>query len=165
VPDGLEGMASGATNTLRDFGFTLGPAVVGAVALGRATSNINARVASSPKLHQALQSFYASPAHAPAAQQAKVTAAVQAVKSGPLGQNGVPATVPGPGGHPMPFNPLHTIAFHALDHAYNLGYFVCGAAAAVSFLLAAIVLGGRRTGAEEAAPEPSEARELTASIS
>jgi MFS family permease len=165
VPDGLEGMASGATNTLRDFGFTLGPAVVGAVALGRATSNINARVAASPKLHQALQSFYASPAHAPAAQQAKVTAAVQAVKSGPLGQNGVPAAVPGPGGHPMPFNPLHTIAFHALDHAYNLGYFVCGAAAAVSFLLAAIVLGGRRTGAEEATPEPSDKRELTASFS
>jgi hypothetical protein len=88
--------------------------------------------------------------------------AVAAVKSGPLGQNAVPATVPGPGGHPMPFNPLHSIAFHALDHAYNVGYFVCGAAAAVSFVLAAVALGGPRQGQEpdagrSPAPETTEA--------
>jgi MFS family permease len=142
VPDGLEGMASAATNTLRDFGFTLGPAIVGAVALGRAGSIITAKVSASPALQKALTAFYASPSHAPAAERSKVAAAVQAVRSGPLGQHAVPATVPGPGGHPMPFNPLHTIAFHALDHAYNIGYFVCGAAAAVSFLLAAVALGG-----------------------
>lgn len=166
VPHGLEGMASGATNTLRDFGFTLGPAIVGAVALGRAASNINARVASSPPLHKALQTFYSAPAHAPAGQKATVSAAVAAVKSGPLGQNAVPATVPGPGGKPMPFNPLHTVAFHALDHAYNIGYFVCGVAAAVSFVLAAVALGGAARKAEEpaasvsrgsGAPEPGEA--------
>ncbi len=156
VPDGLEGMASGATNTLRDFGFTLGPAIVGAVALGRAATNINAKVAASPTLHKALSKFYAAPAHAPAAQKEKVTAAVAAVKSGPLGQNAVPPTVPGPGGHPMPFNPLHSIAFHALDHAYNIGYFVCGAAAAVSFLLAAVAIRGSSEGSE---PAPDEATE------
>ena len=33
VPNHLAGMASGSTNMLRDFGFTLGPAIVGAVAL------------------------------------------------------------------------------------------------------------------------------------
>jgi hypothetical protein len=158
VPEGLEGMASGATNTLRDLGFTLGPAIVGAVALGRAASNINARVAASPKLHQALQAFYAAPAHAPAAQREKVAAAVAAVKSGPLGQNGVPATIgpTHPGGHPMPFNPLHSIAFHALDHAYNIGYFVCGAAAAVSFVLVAAALGG--TGERAPSDEPAGTR-------
>ena len=43
VPEGLEGMASGATNTLRDLGFTLGPAIVGAIALGRAACNIKPR--------------------------------------------------------------------------------------------------------------------------
>jgi hypothetical protein len=52
----------------------------------------------------------------------------------------------------MPFNPLHSVAFHALDHAFNIGYFVCGAAAAVSFVLAAVALGGRRE--REAEPEP-----------
>jgi Na+/melibiose symporter-like transporter len=153
VPDGLEGMASGVTSTLRDFGFTLGPAIVGAIALGRAATNINAKVAASPALHKALNTFYAAPAHAPAAQKEKVAAAVAAVKSGPLGQNGVPATVPGPGGHPMPFNPLHGIAFHALDHAYNVGYFVCGAAAAVSFVLAAVALGGRSQATQPASEE------------
>lgn len=150
VPVGLAGMASGTTSLLRDFGFTLGPAIVGAVALSRAASDINAKVAASPALHKALAAFYAAPAHVPAAQKATVTAAVGAVKSGPLGQNAVPATVPGPGGHPIPFNPLHTIAFHALDHAYNIGYFVCGAAATVSFLLAAAAISGRRDATEPA---------------
>jgi hypothetical protein len=148
VPDGLEGMASGTTSLLRDFGFTLGPAIVGAVALGRAATTINAKVAASPPVQKALNAFYASPAHAPAAQKASAAAAVSAVKSGPLGQNAVPATIPGPGGKPLPFNPLHQIAFHALDHAYNIGYFVCGSAAAVSFVLAAVALGGRRASSE-----------------
>jgi hypothetical protein len=160
VPIGLAGMASGTTSLLRDFGFTLGPAIVGAVALGRAATNINGKIAASPTLQKALHAFYAAPAHAPAAQKATVAAAVGAVKSGPLGQNAVPATVPGPGGHPMPFNPLHEIAFHALDHAYNIGYFVCGAAAAVSFLLAAVAIGGRSEASEPA--EPASSRTLSA---
>lgn len=142
VPEGLEGMASGTTSLLRDFGFTLGPAVVGAVALSRAASNINGRVAASPAVQKALATFYASPAHAPAAQRASAAAAVGAVKSGPLGENAVPAQIPGPGGHPIPFNPLKHIAFHALDHAYSIGYVVCGAAAALAFVLAAVALGG-----------------------
>jgi MFS family permease len=161
VPVGLAGMASGTTSLLRDFGFTLGPAIVGAVALGRAATNINGKIAASPTLQKALHAFYAAPAHAPAAQKATVTAAVGAVKSGPLGQNSVPATVPGPGGHPMPFNPLHQIAFHALDHAYNIGYFVCGAAAAVSFLLAAVAIGGRSEASEPATSRTDTARSAT----
>ncbi|MGI8715498.1 MAG: MFS transporter [Solirubrobacteraceae bacterium] len=156
VPVGLAGMASGTTSLLRDFGFTLGPAIVGAVALSRAASNINAKVAASPALQKALNAFYAAPAHVPAAQKATVTAAVGAVKSGPLGQNAVPATVPNPihpGAHPRPFNPLHTVAFHALDHSYNIGYFVCGAAAAVSFLLAAVAISGRSDAVESGQAE------------
>jgi hypothetical protein len=65
----------------------------------------------------------------------------------------------------MPFNPLHTIAFHALDHAYNVGYFVCGAAAAVSFLLAAVALGGGRRPAESGPSERTESAEPTLSLS
>lgn len=158
VPVRLAGMASGTTSLLRDFGFTLGPAIVGAVALGRAASTINARVTASPTLHKALNAFYAAPAHAPAAQKATVSAAVAAVRSGPLGQNAVPATVPGAGGKPMPFNPLHTVAFHALDHAYNVGYFVCGAAAAVSFVLAAVAVGGRSKASEPVSEERATER-------
>jgi MFS family permease len=142
VPDRLEGMASGTTSLLRDFGFTLGPALVGAVALSRAASSIHNQISSSPTVQKALNTFYASPAHVPAAQHAKVAAAVGAVRSGPLGQNAVPATVAGPGGHPMPFNPLKHIAFHALDSAYAVGYGVCAAAAAAAFLLALVALRG-----------------------
>ena len=64
------------------------------------------------------------------------------MNSGPLGANAVPATVPGAGGKPMPFNPLKDVAFHALDHAYSIGYLVCGLAALVAALLAAFVLRG-----------------------
>jgi hypothetical protein len=155
----LRGMASGTTSLLRDFGFTLGPAIIGAVALSRAASSINARIAASPALHKALTAFYAAPAHAPAAQHAKVAAAVGAVRSGPLGQNAVPAQVAGPGGHPMPFNPLQHIAFHALDHAYSIGYVICGAAAALSFVLAAVALGGTRETPEPAAQDAPRPRE------
>jgi MFS family permease len=118
VPNHLAGMASGATNMLRDFGFTLGPAIVGAVALSQAASRIAGSLAASPPLRSALAAFSAAPAHVPAAERPSVAAAVGAVNSGPLGANAVPATVPGPGGKPTPFNPLHDVAFHALSHAY-----------------------------------------------
>jgi MFS family permease len=149
VPEGLEGMASGTTSLLRDFGFTLGPAIVGAIALSRAASNIHARVAASPTVQKALAAFYASPAHAPADQHAKAAAAVGAVRSGPLGQNAVPAAVPGPGGHLMPLNPLKHIAFHALDSAYSVGYLLCACAALAAFLLSAVALGGSRQEVEQ----------------
>jgi hypothetical protein len=78
------------------------------------------------------------------------------VKSGPLGQNAVPAQIPGPGGHLIPFNPLKHVAFHALDHAYSIGYLVCAGAAALAFLLAAVALRGHgeaREPVEEAEAE------------
>lgn len=104
-------------------------------------------------MRKALAAFYASPARVPAAQRAKTAAAVSAVKSGPLGKNAVPATIAGPRGKPMPFNPLHTIAFHALDQAYKTGYVMCGSAALLSLVLAGAALGGLRR-SEEPEPEP-----------
>lgn len=153
VPTGLAGMASAATSQLRDLGFALGPALINAVALAMAASSISARVAASPSLSKALATFYALPGHVPAAQRAEVTGAVAAVKSGPLGANGVPATIPGPGGHPVPFNPVQNVAFHALDHAYKRGYFICGAAALLSLLLVGVLLGAATQRAEAPAPE------------
>ena len=42
-----------------------------------------------------------------------------------------------------PFNPLKDVAFHALGHAYSIGYVVCGIAAVVAALLVTLALGGR----------------------
>ncbi|HEY4462225.1 MAG TPA: MFS transporter [Streptosporangiaceae bacterium] len=142
VPNRLAGMVSGAANMLRDFGFTLGPAVVGAIALSRAAASIHASLTSDPALSRALVAFNAAPAHAPAAQQAALKAAVGAVNSGPLGANAVPATVTA-NGTTIPFNPLKDVAFYALGHAYSIGYVVCGLAAVVAALLVALALGGR----------------------
>jgi MFS family permease len=143
VPTEKAGMASGTTSMLRDFGLTLGPAVVGAIALSRAANEISAKVAASPKLAASLQAFNASPAHAPAAQRPEVEGAVHAVNSGPLGANGVPGSIKLPNGTMMPFNPLKDVAFHALSNAYAVGYLVCGIAALVAALIAVLVLGGR----------------------
>jgi MFS family permease len=143
VPNQLAGMASGSTNMLRDFGFTLGPAVVGAVALSQAAAEIARKLSESPALRGALASFNAAPAHAPAAQRPAVEAAVHAVASGPLGANAVPATVALPGGKTAPFNPLKDVAFHALSHAYSAGYLICGLAALAAAVLTLVAVGGR----------------------
>jgi MFS family permease len=143
VPNHLAGMASGSTNMLRDFGFTLGPAIVGAVALSQAAAEIASKLAGSAALRGALAAFNTAPAHVPAAQRPSVEAAVHAVASGPLGANAVPATVPGPGGKATPFNPLKDVAFHALSHAYSVGYVICGVSALVAALLALLAVRGR----------------------
>jgi hypothetical protein len=116
---------------------------VGTIALTNAANAISAKIASSPSLQKAVAAFYAAPAHVPAEKRASVEAAVGAVKSGPLGANAVPAQVPGAGGKLQPFNPLQDIAFHALSHAYAIGYLVCGIAALLAAVIAAVMLGGR----------------------
>ena len=143
VPNHLAGMASGSASLLRDFGFTLGPAVIGAVALSRAAAEISAKVASNQALAKAVAAFDSSAATAPAAQRPAIEAAIGAVNSGPLGANAVPGTTTLPGGQTVPFNPLKSVAFDALGHAYAIGYVICGAAALVAALLAAFGLRGR----------------------
>jgi MFS family permease len=144
VPNRLAGMASGTTNMLRDFGFTLGPAVIGAIALSNAAASMARTVAASPSLRLAMAAFDASPSRVPAAAQASVRAGVGAVNSGPLGANAVPASVPGPGGRLVPFNPLKDVAFHALSHAYSIGYLICGIAALAAAALTLAGAGGAR---------------------
>jgi MFS family permease len=141
APNHLAGMASSTTSLLRDFGFTLGPAVIGSIALSQAAATIQSKIASTPALQRALAGFYGAPDHATGAAKAALEGAVGAVKSGPLGANGVPATVV-VNGNTVPFNPLHGVAFAALDHAYAFGYVVCGVAALIAALLAAVALGG-----------------------
>jgi hypothetical protein len=133
-------MASGTTNMLRDFGFTLGPAVIGAVALSQAAASIRQQLAASAALRHALSAFVASPAHVPAAQRPAVLGAVHAVGSGPLGANAVPATVTLPSGQLVPFNPLQLVAFNALSRSYSFGFLLCGAAALVAASLTAVAV-------------------------
>ena len=130
-PTHLAGMASGTTNMLRDFGFTLGPAVIGAVALSQAADQIRQRLAGSAALQKDLAGFVSSVTRVPAAQRPAVEAAVHAVQSGPLGANAVP----------NPPNPLKPIAFDALGHSYALGFVLSGAAA---LLAAALTMIGMR---------------------
>ena len=142
VPHRLAGMASGASSMLRDLGFTLAPAVLGAIALSRAASDISAKVASHPALAKAVAAFNASPAKAPPALRGQLQGAVGAVNSGPLGANAIPAEVPGPGGKLVPLNPLKDTAFHALGSAYSLSWIICGCAAVVAAVLTLVALRG-----------------------
>ncbi len=143
VPNHLAGMAAGWASLLRDFGFTLGPAVVGAVALSRAANEISVKVASNETLAAALQRFNASAASAPEGQRQAVQGAIGAVNSGPLGANAVPSAITLPDGSAVPFNPLKDTAFHALGNAYSLGYLIVGICAVAAALVAMVFIGGR----------------------
>ncbi|MET8213043.1 MFS transporter [Streptomyces sp. NPDC005373] len=127
APPHLAGMASAATNLLRDFGFTLGPAVIGAVALSQAASRLDTSLATSHL--------------APGAEHA---AHEVLAEGGPLALNSVP-----PNSTPGAATPY---ALDALGHGYALGYAVCGVAAAVAALLVLVML---PSAAKRAArPEP-----------
>ncbi|GAA3721398.1 MFS transporter [Streptomyces tremellae] len=133
VPVHLAGMASATTSLLRDVGFTLGPAVIGAVALGRAGSAFSAALAGSPLPGQV-----------------KAAAGGVAAEGGPLAVNSVsPASTPGRAAH---------LAVEALGHGYAIGFAVCGAAALFSCVLTVLALrGAHRPGetvetADEALP-------------
>lgn len=118
VPTSKAGMASGATSMLRDFGLTLGPAIVASVALSHAASTIAAKT---------------TPAMA--AGIAKLPPPLQgAIHSGPLGANAIP----------NPPNPVKDIAFHALSQGYAIGFLICGIAALLGALIAAVRLGGHQ---------------------
>jgi MFS family permease len=127
VPNHLEGMASGAANMLRDFGFTLGPAIIAAVTLSRAASNIHAKLASTPSLSKALAGLNAAAAHTPA-----LKPVAGAVNSGPLGAVAIPD----------PPNPIQHVAFLAMGSANGIGYLICGIAGIVAVLLVVFGIGG-----------------------
>jgi hypothetical protein len=115
VPPALEGMASATTNQLRDFGFTLGPAVIGAIALSQAASRFQTRLAASG-LDPAV----------------KAAARHVMAEGGPLAVNSVPPD--SPPGHAGP------VAFEALGHGYSTGYLVCALAALAGCLLVVAAL-------------------------
>ncbi|POX46388.1 MFS transporter [Streptomyces sp. Ru71] len=130
VPVQLAGMASGATNLLRDFGFTLGPAVIGAVALSQAASRVTSSLAGAPALSDA----------------SRAAAHEVLAEGGPLALNAVPPNSP-PGA-------ARSYALDALGHGYGIGFVVCGCAAVLSALLVVTALRGPATRQEAVRPEP-----------
>ncbi|WP_030379138.1 MULTISPECIES: MFS transporter [unclassified Streptomyces] len=127
VPVPLAGMASAATNLLRDFGFTLGPAVIGAVALSQAASRVSGTLAGASSLDA----------------ESRAAAHEVLAEGGPLALNSVPASSP-PGA-------ARAYALDALGHGYGIGFVVCGGAALLAALLVATALRGRKaeTGPED----------------
>jgi MFS family permease len=115
----LAGMASATTNLLRDLGFTLGPAIVGAIALSRAASGFGSALHGSAL---------------PAATKGAADAVLH--EGGPLGVNSASTASP-------QLKPVHDMALHALGHGYSTGFAVCGAAALVCAVLSLAVLRGR----------------------
>jgi MFS family permease len=131
VPQHLAGMASATTSMLRDFGFTLGPAVIGAVAAARSASAFSSSLAGSslpPDVKSA------------AGDLATAAGSPFAVLDQP------PTSTPGQ---------ASSIALHALGSGYALGYVVSGAAALVCCLCTVLALGRRHR--EQTAVEPAVA--------
>jgi MFS family permease len=128
VPHNLAGMASATTSMLRDLGFTLGPAVVGAIAAARAASNWTSGLASSG-----------------------ATAPATAEANGILSKGGLAAVL-----HADPDKTVSGVAYHALGNAYGLGFTVCGIAALACCLVTVLLLRGSAT-ASVTAPEPAHA--------
>jgi len=138
VPTDKAGMASGTTSMLRDFGLTLGPAVIGAIALGHAANEMSAKVAASPRL-TAARGVQPVTGQGPCcrASCARGSRARGRLRT-PGGQLGARDYHPArrPDGA---VQPAQDVAFHALSNAYSIGYLVCGVAA----LVAVLVLAGR----------------------
>lgn len=120
VPLHLAGMASATTNLLRDFGFTLGPAVIGTIALTRAGDHFTAAL-QGDGLPAPLKGAGAAILH----------------EGGPLAVNGASAA--------PDLSALHPLAQSALGAGYSLGFVVCGSTALFSALLALLALRGRAT--------------------
>jgi EmrB/QacA subfamily drug resistance transporter len=134
VPPNLAGMASATTNLLRDFGFALGPVLIGAVGTSIANSRLNAG------LGQALGAARLDPAHAG-------MAAGIAHEGGAVAINSMPV-LPAAGGTPaipMPAS-LHELALSSLGHAGGIGFLVCGICALVSAAFT-LLIGSRRPAA------------------
>ncbi|MYT73537.1 MULTISPECIES: MFS transporter [unclassified Streptomyces] len=117
VPAQLAGMASATTNMLRDLGFALGPVVVGAIALSNAGSVFTDGL---------------SGAELPAAQKAAAHQIAEA--GGPIAVNSLPAGAPG--------SAAHGLALDALGSGFGTAFTVCGVAAGVAALLAAVGMAG-----------------------
>jgi MFS family permease len=114
VPPNLAGMAAATTSMVRDFGFALGPAVIGAVALSKAAGLFNTAVNADSSL-------------------AALRAAAEG--AGPVAVNSVPPSVV--------ISKAAPHAVTALSSGYSTGFLVVAIAALVCAVATALFLGGR----------------------
>lgn len=132
VPVRLAGMASATTNLLRDFGFALGPVLIGALAFGRAN---NAMLDS---LRQVIDKSGLQPPYTD-------IAAGIAHQGGAMAINSMPVVPGGPDLPPVPMpQALQQLAFEALGGAYNTAFLVAGVCAAAAAVLTMVGLFGHR---------------------
>jgi MFS family permease len=115
VPTRLAGMAAATTSMVRDFGFALGPAVVGAIALGKAGGLFNTAISAVSSI--------------PAPLKAAMMGA------GPTAVNSVPPSVAISKGAPQ--------AVTALSSGYSTGFLVIAIVALACAVVTALFLGGR----------------------
>lgn len=137
VAPNLAGMASATTNLLRDFGFALGPVLIGAVGTSIANTKLHSGFG------QALAVSGLDQAHAGAA-------AGIAQQGGAFALNSLPV-VPGQTAVPMPAS-LHQLAFSSLGHAGSIGFLACGLCALVCSGLT-LLIGARQPAAAAASAE------------
>ena len=114
VPTKLAGMAAATTSMVRDFGFALGPAVVGAIALSKAGGLFNTAVNADPSL-------------------SALKAAVEG--AGPVAVNSVPPSVA--------ISKAAPHAVTALGSGYSTGFLIIGIIALACAVVTALFLGGR----------------------
>ncbi|MFC1437714.1 MFS transporter [Streptacidiphilus sp. N1-10] len=133
VPSKLAGMAAATTSMVRDFGFAMGPALIGAVALSKAATNFNAALAGDSSL-------------------SAVRAAAEG--AGAVATNSVPADVP--------FSKAAPLAVKALDSGYSLGFLICAIAALVCCVVTVALLGGKKEQEAEIAMIEAESAESAA---
>jgi hypothetical protein len=122
VPPKLAGMAAATTSMVRDFGFALGPAVIGAAALSKAAGLFNSAVNADSSL-------------------SALRAAVEG--AGPVAVNSVPPSVA--------ISKAAPHAVSALSSGYSTGFLVVAIAALVCAAVTALFLGGRTEQEEEIA--------------
>ena len=114
VPPRLGGMAAATTSMVRDFGFALGPALIGAIALSKAAGLFDTAVSADPSL-------------------STLRAAVEG--AGPVVVNSVPPSVA------IAVAAPHAVT--ALSSGYSTGFLVVAIAALVCAAATALFLGGR----------------------
>ena len=114
VPPRLAGMAAATTSMVRDFGFALGPALIGAIALGKAAGLFNTAVNADPSL-------------------SALRAAAEG--AGPVAVNSVPPSVA--------ISKAAPHAVTALANGYSTGFLIVAIAALVCAVASALFLGGR----------------------
>lgn len=137
VPLRLAGMASATTNLLRDFGFALGPVLIGALAFGQADRQLLGGVG------DAIGAAGLQPPYSDIAAGIAQQGGAMAINSMPV----IPGAGPGMDPVPMPAE-LHQLAMDSLGNAYNNGFLVAGICAVLAAALTLFGLYSRRDSGE-----------------